>query len=329
MGSSPPDPPDPKDTSSAQTGTSVSTAIANAIMGNVGKTGPGGTTAYTQSGDYTWTDPYTKETYTVPKFTENVTLSPEQQKTYDQQQGAEFNLAQLANQQSGFLKDYMAKPVDLSNEATEARLWELGSSRLEPQFARDEQALRTSLINRGVREGSDAWSAAMGDMGEARNDARNSLLLSGRSQATQEALAERNQPINEIAALLSGSQVEVPGFSNIAQPTIPTTDNAGLINQNYQQQLANWQQKNSMTQGILGGMFGLGSSLIMSDERVKEDIEKVGETDDGQNIVAFRYKGSPLMQMGLIAQDVEKRKPEAVTEIGGVKHVDYKKALSL
>jgi len=328
MPSDPPEPPDPRETSAAQTGTSISTAIANAMMGNVGRVGPGGTTQYKQSGSYQYTDPYTGQTYAVPTFDEHVTLSPEQQKTYDRTQAAEYNLADLAAQQSGFLKDYMGKPVDINNEETEARLHELGSARLDPRFAREEEGLRTQLLNRGIREGSDAWSAAMGQFGQNKNDAYNQLLLSGRAQSVQEQLAERNQPLNEISALLSGAQVEVPEFSSIPQPNIPTTDVAGLVGENYRGRLANWQQENSFMNSILGGLFSLGAAGIMaSDERVKDDIEEVGETHDGQPIFTFRYKGSPLLQMGLLAQDVEKRKPGAVIEIGGVKMVDYPRAL--
>ena len=33
------------------------------------------------------------------------------------------------------------------------------------------------------------------------------------------------------------------------------------------------------------------------------------------------------VQMGLMAQEVEKKKPEAVEEIGGIKHVNYGIAL--
>ena len=111
-------------------------------------------------------------------------------------------------------------------------------------------------------------------------------------------------------------------------PTIPTTDNAGLINTNYNQKLQAWQQNQSQKQGLLGGLFGLGSSLLMmSDRRVKEDIKTVGKTKDGQPIYQFRYKGSPLVQMGLMAQDVEKRNPDAVKTIDGIKHVDYEVAL--
>jgi hypothetical protein len=64
----------------------------------------------------------------------------------------------------------------------------------------------------------------------------------------------------------------------------------------------------------------------MSDRRVKEDIKQVGETNDGQPIYRFKYKGEDQTQIGLIAQDVEKSHPEAVGSMGGIKTVDYKKA---
>lgn len=183
MAKSAPESPDPRETSAAQTGTSVSTAIANAWLNNTDRVGPDGTTTFEQTGEYSWTDPYTGKSYTVPRFTETVELSPEQQAIYDKSKGAEYNLADLAEQQSGFLTDYMAEPIDLNNEAVESRLFELGSARLDPKFEQQQESLQTSLINRGIREGSDAWNAAMQNFNEGRNDAYNQLLLTGRGQA--------------------------------------------------------------------------------------------------------------------------------------------------
>lgn len=326
MPSSPPKPPDPVQTSAAQTGTSVSTAVANAMLGQVNQNTPDGSLNYSQTGTYKFTDPYTKQTYDVPTFTATQTLSDMGQQTKDQTDAAQLNLGKIANSQSSFLNDYLGKPIDLNTE-TENKIDELGRKRLDPQFAREEESMRTNLINRGIREGSPAFTAAMSDFGQNKNDAYNSLYLSGRSQGAQEAMAQRNQPINEISALLSGSQVSNPNFVNANMPTIPTTDNAGLINQNYQQKLAGWQQSQAGMNGILGGMFGLGSSLIMSDRRTKTDIREIGETKDGQPLYQYRYKGSPMMQIGLMAQDVQERDPDAVVDIGGILHVDYDRAL--
>jgi hypothetical protein len=84
--------------------------------------------------------------------------------------------------------------------------------------------------------------------------------------------------------------------------------------------------------GLLGGLLGgVGSALSggglsaligLSDRRAKEDIEEVGSVD-GFPLYRFRYKGTPERHVGLIAQDVEKRMPRAVGEVGGVKFIDY------
>jgi hypothetical protein len=55
-------------------------------------------------------------------------------------------------------------------------------------------------------------------------------------------------------------------------------------------------------------------------------MKVVGETNDGQPIYRFNYKGEKKTQLGLIAQEVEKDHPEAVGESQGYKTVDYKKA---
>ena len=64
----------------------------------------------------------------------------------------------------------------------------------------------------------------------------------------------------------------------------------------------------------------------MSNKRVKENIKPIGKTNDGQTIYRFNYKGDHTTQIGLLAQEVEKKHPEAVTTINGLKGVDYKEA---
>lgn len=79
--------------------------------------------------------------------------------------------------------------------------------------------------------------------------------------------------------------------------------------------------------GILGPLLGAATTLFgMSDERVKEDVEPVGQTFDGQPIYRYRFAGSPKTEIGLLAQEVEQRHPEAVADIGGLKHVNYQAA---
>ena len=84
--------------------------------------------------------------------------------------------------------------------------------------------------------------------------------------------------------------------------------------------------------GGLGKFMGAGGfAALFSDERLKENIKRVGKTNDGQNVYQYNYKDDPLKRttLGLMAQEVEKRKPEAVTRdpFSGFKMVDYAKAM--
>ncbi len=74
----------------------------------------------------------------------------------------------------------------------------------------------------------------------------------------------------------------------------------------------------------IGGIAGAGMGLLnRSDARVKCDIKRVGTLDNGLAVYRYRFiEGGPY-QIGVLAQDVEKVKPGAVVEIGGIKHVDY------
>ncbi len=320
-----PTPPSPTETAAASTGTNVNTAIANAWLGNVSENTPDGSTSIDQTGSYDWVDDYTGQTYSVPTFTRNTTLSPDQQDIADQTNDARLGLASLANSQTGFLQDYLNQPVNLDNEATESRLFELGSRRLDPMFDRQNEALRTRLANQGIKAGSDAYSRELGIQREGQNDAYNQLLLSGRGQAVQEALTERNQPINEITSLMSGSQVNQPNFIGASMPAVPTTDVAGLINSNYDQRMNAWQQNNANRQNMIGGLFSMGSAFL-SDERAKGPMKHEGNVD-GHNVYSYNYKGEPEgapKNLGVSAQEVEKTRPDAVmTGTDGLKRVKY------
>jgi hypothetical protein len=187
----------------------------------------------------------------VPRYRATTTLSAPEQRVYDASAGARGNLAELANERSGFLRDYLPNATP---ESIDAKLYELGSQRLDPRFAREEEALRSRLANQGLTQGSAAWDAEMERFGQGRNDAYNQLVLSGRGQA----LAEINNPINQIAALLGMGQVQNPQVQMQQPQGMPTVNTAGLINDNWQQRAQVAQSKPN----LLGGLFGLANTAI-------------------------------------------------------------------
>ena len=259
-----PAPPNPVDVSKAQTGTSVATALANTSLQNVNRVGADGSTlTYKRTGSSAFTDPYTGVTYQLPQYTATERLSAPAQAIYDTRQGAEQNLATAARNQSGNVVNSMSQPWNPDTSAIERRIFELGSSTLNPQFERQRSDLETRLSNQGIKLGSAAYDRAMNEQGNTQNQAFNQLALQGRGQAFGELQSIRNQPLNELSALLSGSQVSMPNYGVNTPAGIPTTDNAALIDSNYGQQRQNWQQDQQNRNSVLGGLFGLGSSAIM------------------------------------------------------------------
>lgn len=75
-----------------------------------------------------------------------------------------------------------------------------------------------------------------------------------------------------------------------------------------------------------GAGVGALAGLLLSDKRAKEDINKVGKLDNGLPVYTFKYKGDNTTHMGLMAQDVEKKNPDAVHDVNGLKAVDYDSA---
>ena len=322
-----PAPTPPKETSAAQTGSNVSTGIANAYLQNMNEVTPDGTKTFEETGSASFTDPYTGETYDTPRFTVTQTLNEKQQAIKDQNDAASLNLSTLGNDLSGTLGDQLTGNFQLGNEAVEGRLMELGSKRLNPMFANRSEDLRTRLANQGIKAGSEAYDREMGLLGQQENDAFNQLLLTGRGQSSQELLTEDNQRINQISALMSGGQVSQPNFMTGNQINgIQGTDNAAIIANSDNAKMNAWGQGQAATGSSIGALGGL---FALSDERAKDDKKKIGETKDGLGIYSFKYKGSNKTETGLMAQEVKKKKPGAVrTRPDGLFEVNYGKALA-
>jgi hypothetical protein len=158
--------------------------------------------------------------------------------------------------------------------------------RLEPSLARQRTSTETQLINQGLRPGSEAYNNAINLLGQQETDARTQAVLQGlnldiganqqgfgqalesgkfgntaQQQALAEAISLRQLPLNEITALMSGSQIQNPQFGAYsgatvqAAPVFAGTQAQGAYDQNiYNQKVA---AQNANTAGLysLGGAF--------------------------------------------------------------------------
>ena len=147
------------------------------------------------------------------------------------------------------------------------------------------------------------------------------LLSGGQNAATSAAYGAGNLYSGLGNALNSsyGNQAELAW--NKETGTGNANANAALAGNN-----ASANGLNAIMQGA--GLAAQFAPFIFSDARVKEDIEPVGELYDGTNIYRYRYKGDPSARthIGVMAQEIEGDRPDAVAEFGGVKAVDYGKA---
>ena len=68
--------------------------------------------------------------------------------------------------------------------------------------------------------------------------------------------------------------------------------------------------------GVAGGA-ALNGKLAVSDRRLKEGIELIGSMNDGTPLYSYAYKFDPSKHkfIGPMAQDVKKRRPDAVVEL--------------
>jgi hypothetical protein len=246
-----------------------------------------------------------------------------------------------------------------SRQANDARFGAIGQAGQEQQRMVQEEAQRAAFENAAQQQGYEqtlgrgsfanqaqqqqfGQNAALGTFANAGLAQQVAQAQSGfnasqaaRNSYLQEQYAKRNQPINEITSLLSGSQVSQPNFVNTPGSQIPTTDVAGLINNQFSQQMSIYGQQNQNFNSLMGGILGLGGKLggaaIMSDRREKDDIDRIATvfaaSDEGEKrqlpIYQYSYKDDPasVRHVGPMAQDVEKVQPKAVVERGGRKFI--------
>ncbi|MFA4974365.1 MAG: tail fiber domain-containing protein [bacterium] len=281
------------------------------------------------------TDPYGSLDYASDPnspsgYRANITLSPEQKAILDQQNAERLGQGKLANSLLGTgFGALSGQPLKLGWSDTEARLNQINRNTLDPQWQQNQEQLDAQLYAKGVQPGSAAYDTAMRNFGQQKSDAYNNMYLQGHQTAVNDLTNEYNSPLNVLSALQSGSQVQTPNssFVNTPQAQFNAPDYMGAMQQQQAQSQAN-------RQAAMGGIFGLAGTvgrglLGWSDRRLKKDIRKIGELENGLGVYMFKYLWSDALRTGLMADEVARVKPEAVHNVGGFFAVDYAKALGV
>lgn len=263
------------------------------------------------------------------------------------------------------------------------------SSRAEPQFTRDTEALRTQLYNQGLREGDEAFDREIERLRQSQNDARQQASYQAtigagqeaqrmfgmdsatrgqqfsersgagafanaaadqalrqqlgagganfqegmtaatyQNQVRQQQIAEEMQrrgfSLNEIQALLSGQQVNLPsmpGFNAVQRSD--ATDYTGAARDQYGAALDAFNAQQQQLQGLMQG--GMSAAMMFSDIRLKDDIIFQGSDATGIRWYSYRYlwDDTDTRRIGVMAHEVDHIPGAVHTHPSGFLMVNY------
>ena len=195
-----------------------------------------------------------------------------------------------------------------------------------------QQQLANSNVLAGIA--NTGYQSALGTaQGEQQIGLQGAEQLAGIGQT---AYGEGANTATTLAGLGTGAQTAGLQGANaeIAAGTVEQqtqqAEDAAEYNQFEQQQSYPFQVDQFLA-NIAEGTGALSGSTttttqpggFFSDKRLKHDIKPIGKTYDGQRIYSYKMHGDPRTHIGLIAQQVERKHPEAVGLHGGFKTVDY------
>lgn len=279
-----PSPPDPYDVVDAQTDANRDTAVAQTRLNQINE--------YTPFGSAVWS-PTGQTIDGIDQYQRTVTLSPQEQALYDQQNALQQQVLGYAGPQLDRLNNILSQdfnfdqlgPAPEANDETRQRvenaLYQRARGYLDPQFEQDQRALETQLVNSGFTRGSEAYDAelqkfrankgnvygnAMWDaiaQGGAEQSRLYGLEANARERVIQEMAAQRSQPLNEWATLLGQSGgVNVPTFSAPPQTQVAGTDVASNVWNAYKAQQDQYNQAQNQQNSFWGALSGLGSAAL-------------------------------------------------------------------
>lgn len=156
--------------------------------------------------------------------------------------------------------------------------------------------------------------ADQGQRGIVGSAAAKGLLNSG---STAKALVGYNQ--NLASTYLNQYLEHLFNLSNVGLQSGSILSDAGKYSTSQQTS----QSKGSKSTGGLGKAIGAGLA-IFSDRRLKENIEKLYERDDGLGVYSYNYKGDSIVQTGVMADEVAFYRPDALGPVvNGYMTVNY------
>jgi hypothetical protein len=315
------------------------TAVTQSIMNNTDQVTPDGELRYTKQDfqqfipekfdDKGKKIPGTGVYVTTPKWTATQTLSAAQQQIKNLGDQTDINMGTIGRDQSSKIGALLNTNFNEDGSLDRDRVEKALNDRMNPQLQKQRTALHDSLINRGMREGSQAYNDAIDQAGRQENDARLGVIAQGgneQNQAIQRAKAIRSTPIDEINALMAGSQVAQPQFTNTPNVGVAGVDYQGGVQARDSMLMDQYRSKVARNNAMMGGLFGLATAPLtaFSDRRLKKNVVSLGTLSNGLNVYRYSMIWDDASHIGVMADEVRAIRPDAVhRNASGFDVVDY------
>lgn len=308
------------------------------------------------------------------QFNQNLAAGNFANNAQNQQFGQNLSAGQFANNAQNQQFGQNAQQAALQNQAQAQRFGQnaqqsaFRNQAAGQQFSQDMSRAGFQNAAQAQNFGQNTQQAAFGNQAAQQNfgnlfslaqygdqqaqQALNQQIQAGNynNQNRQQYIAEqqmrRNQPLNELNALLTGQQVQnpnMPTFNTAGKGETPQMLNAA--NMGYQAQMDAFNARQQGLGGMFSGLAGLGGaamgaggwgglfSLAGSEREYKDDITRVG-THPKLSIGIYSYRYRPEYakkwgtgwRTGVMADELRHAMPEAISkDADGHTVVDYMK----
>ncbi len=253
----------------------------------------------------------------------------EAQRLYNMQMGSRqqsFNedtgAGQFANQATNQAFNQNLNSFNFGNQAQNQQYNQMmGMAGLNNQanqqaFNQNLQAAQFGNQAAGQASALDIASQNANNQAQQSQFGMNQQAANFQNQMRQQAIAEQTQrrgmSLNEMNALLSGQQVQMPQMPSFNTAQRSETPNIlGATQMGYDAQLGAYNADQAAFGNLLGAGAQLGSAAFMfSDRRLKSNIKRVGTHAIGVGIYDYTMMG--ISQRGVIAQEVQAVRPDLV-----------------
>ena len=213
------------------------------------------------------------------------TLSPTQQALFDSENRIKQDLLDIGESGLGRVEESFNAPFDMG------AVHEIGTqpglagrdayvqaliAREAPFMEDSRRQKENQLLLQGHNRGGKAWNSSQDDINRRENDFNLAAILAGgqeqsrlygmerdkRSNDIQEQSFLRNLPLNEVNALRSGNQAMMPQFQAFQGQGVAPAPIFDAASQQYGAQLNNYNAQQSRNSNLIGGLFGLGGSIL-------------------------------------------------------------------